>query len=114
MLEQVGPAATLREFAEHAPELIELLPRLPSALLDVSTRMQMLQRGVVRQQQELRALRDQIRTTTRRRRRRAATLSLLLVLTLAVWQSAADTTQSRTAETNDTAPENVPWTSSPS
>ena len=52
MLEQVGPAATLREFAEHAPELIELLPRLPSALLDVSTRMQMLQRGVARAQQE--------------------------------------------------------------
>lgn len=114
MIERVGPAATLREFAEHAPELIELLPRLPSALLDVSTRMQMLQRGVARQQQELRNLRDQIRTTTRRRRRRAVTLGLMLVFTIAVWQSAAEAAPTIPAETNNTALESVRWTSSPS
>ena len=116
MMQQVGPAATLREFADHAPELIELLPRLPSALLDVSARMQMLQRGVNRQQQELTALREQIRLNGRQRRRRSLALALFVVIVLVSWQTqAAAATFGAAEDPHDrNALESVQWTSSTS
>jgi ubiquinone biosynthesis protein len=85
MLQQVGPAATLREFAEHAPELMEVLPRLPSALLDVSVKMKILQRSVSRQQRELARLQAQLHSQSRSRRRRLAVLATVVLATLVIW-----------------------------
>lgn len=115
-MQQVGPAATLREFADHAPELIELLPRLPSALLDVSARMQMLQRGVNRQQQELAALREQIRLDGRARRRRWLAIAVFVVIVVVSWQTqAAAATFGAAEDPHDrNALERVQWTSSTS
>jgi ubiquinone biosynthesis protein len=116
MMQQVGPAATLREFADHAPELIELLPRLPSALLDVTTRMQMLQRGITRQQQELTTLRNQIRLSVRRRRRRWGVIITLLLIILLGWQipAVAQPSEAAPGQQHSNALEIISWTSSKS
>jgi ubiquinone biosynthesis protein len=85
MVEQVGPAATLREFAEHAPELLEVLPRLPSALLDATVKMKSLQRNVARQQREIGELRARQKTDARHRRRQSAGLVVLVVAIVMLW-----------------------------
>lgn len=44
MAQRVGPLATLREFSEHAPELLEQLPRLPELILGANKNLRRLDR----------------------------------------------------------------------
>jgi ubiquinone biosynthesis protein len=93
MVEQVGPAATLREFAEHAPELLELLPKLPSALLDASAKLRVMERTVARQGRELEDLKRELKGQRRARRwRQASGLVLLLLASGLLLGAGADTT----------------------
>ena len=91
MVDQVGPAATLREFAEHAPELLELLPKLPSALLDASVKLKVMERAVARQGRELEDLRRELAGRRRARRWRQASGVVLLLLASALLLGAGAT-----------------------
>ncbi len=91
MVDQVGPAATLREFAEHAPELLELLPKLPTALLDASVKLKVMERAVARQGRELEDLRRELAGRRRARRWRQASGIVLLLLASALLLGAGAT-----------------------
>ena len=80
MSEHVGPAAALRELAEHTPELIEQLPRLPSVLLSATRTLKSLERSVVRQGRELENLEKKVANLTRTRRLQRASGAALVVL----------------------------------
>ena len=89
MVDHIGPAAALREFAEHAPELIELLPRLPGALLDATRKIRTMERSMDRQNRELRDLKAQVaKLGGRRRLKQASGVALLLLGSLLLWNLA--------------------------
>ncbi len=87
MVEHAGPAAALREFAEHAPELIELLPRLPGALVTAEQKLRTMERGLARQRRELGELGTQVAGLNRSRRlSRASGIVLLVAATSLLWE----------------------------
>jgi ubiquinone biosynthesis protein len=92
MVDQVGPAATLREFAEHAPDLLEVLPRLPGALLDASVKLKIMQRAIERQRREVAELNRRVSELTHSRRRRLSGWALLVLASLLLWQLTDDVT----------------------
>jgi ubiquinone biosynthesis protein len=86
MMDQVGPAATLREFAEHADELIEILPRLPTALVDATVKLKIMERALARQHREIVELKRQMGRLKRGRRLRLASgVGLLLLASVLLW-----------------------------
>jgi len=86
MMDQVGPAATLREFAEHADELIEILPRLPTALVDATVKLKIMERALSRQHREIVELKRQMGRLKRGRRLRLASgVGLLLLASALLW-----------------------------
>jgi len=68
-----------------SPELLEVLPRLPTALLDATVKMKSLQRNVARQQREIAELRARQKTDARNRRTHSASLVLLVVAIVVLW-----------------------------
>jgi len=96
MVNQVGPAATLREFAEHAPELLEVLPRLPGTLLEASVKLKLMQRAIERQRREISLLNDRVDRLTSSRRRRLSGWALLILASLLLWQLGPDASSNTT------------------
>ncbi len=86
MLEHVGPAATLRELTEHAPELLAQLPRLPSLVLRTGTQLKQLEIALRRQRESIRGLEKRVSRMHRRSRNtRWAGLALILLASVLLW-----------------------------
>ncbi|MFW6092943.1 MAG: ubiquinone biosynthesis regulatory protein kinase UbiB [Pseudomonadota bacterium] len=91
MAEHVGPAAALREFAEHAPQLIEQLPRLPALIVRTGTQQKRTERVLERQGAAIRALEQRLdRTERRARQRRLSGAALLGVAVVLLWAPITD------------------------
>ncbi len=90
MTDHVGPAAALREFAEHAPELLAQLPQLPAAVLNANIKLKSLERSFSRHSRELAALEKRLDSLTRAGRvRRASGAALLILATVLLWNPLA-------------------------
>jgi ubiquinone biosynthesis protein len=90
MADHVGPAATLREFAENAPALLAQLPQLPSAVLNANKKLKSLERSLGRHSQELSALEKRLDTFTRSGRiRRTTGAGFLILATSLLWNPIA-------------------------
>jgi ubiquinone biosynthesis protein len=86
MLEHVGPAATLRELTEHAPELLAQLPRLPSLVLRTGTQLKQMEIALRRQRESIRSLEKRVSRMKRRSRNtRWAGLALILLASVLLW-----------------------------
>ena len=86
MAERVGPLATLRSFADRAPEIIEHLPRLPELITDTSRALRRLESGLKEQQAVTGKLEaDLARRQSRRRRHRLAGTVLILLAAALLW-----------------------------
>ena len=86
MLEHDGPAATLRELTEHAPELLAQLPRLPSLVLRTGTQLKQLEVARRRQRESIRGLEKRLSRMDRRSRNtRWAGLALILLASVLLW-----------------------------
>ena len=82
MAERVGPLATLRSFADRAPEIIEQLPRLPELILDTSRALRRLESGLKEQQAATRKLEADLARRQRRRHRLAGAALIILAAAL--------------------------------
>ena len=90
MAERVGPLATLRSFADRAPEIIEHLPRLPELITDTSRSLRRLESGLKEQQAVTAKLEAELAHQQRRRRRhRLAGAALILLATALLWEPAS-------------------------
>jgi len=90
MTDHVGPAATLREFAQHAPALLAQLPQLPSVVLNANLKLKSLERSISRHSQELSALEKRLDTLTRSGRIcRTTGAGLLILATGLLWNPIA-------------------------
>jgi len=90
MTEHLGPAAALREFAEHAPALLDQLPELPGALLSAVSRLKSLERTSRRHASSLALLQAEVTRVTRRRRiQRVSGTALLIVAALLLFEPIA-------------------------
>ncbi|MEE8077680.1 MAG: ubiquinone biosynthesis regulatory protein kinase UbiB [Pseudomonadales bacterium] len=95
MTDHVGPAAALREFAEHAPELLAQLPQLPAAVLNANIKLKSLERSFSRHSQELATLEKRLDSLTRAGRvRRTSGAGLLLLATVLLWNPLAQSLNS--------------------
>ena len=83
MAERVGPLATLRNFADRAPEIIEHLPRLPELITDTSRALRRLESGLKEQQAVTAKLEGDLARRQRRRRRQRLAGSVLIILAAA-------------------------------
>ena len=89
MAERVGPLATLRSFADRAPEIIEHLPRLPELITDTSRALRRLESGLKEQQAVTGKLEADLTNQQRRRRRhRLAGTVLIALATALLWEPA--------------------------
>ena len=89
MAERVGPLATLRSFADRAPEIIEHLPRLPELITDTSRALRRLESGLKEQQAVTGKLEAELAQQQRRRRRhRLAGTVLIALATALLWEPA--------------------------
>ncbi len=90
MRARVGPLATLRSFAERAPDILEQLPRLPDLIADTGRSIRRLESSLKEQQASVRKLEAGIRRTDRRRRRgRIAGAVLMMMAVLLLWEPIA-------------------------
>ncbi len=97
MADHVGPAAALRDLAEHAPLILEQLPRLPGLIARTGTELRKLARTSERQGEALRTLQQRLDRMERRGRMRRYTGAVLIVLaTLLLWGPIADSLHSAT------------------
>jgi ubiquinone biosynthesis protein len=88
MAERLGPAAALRTFAEHAPEILGQLPQLPVVLARSGAQLKRLERIANRQTLALRSLEQRLaRSEKRARRRLAAGVAILVVAAAVLWAS---------------------------
>lgn len=86
MARHVGPAAALKELAEHAPTILEQLPRLPGLMARTGTQLNRLERSVERQAEGMRALEKRLDRLDRRgRQRRLAGAALILAASVLLW-----------------------------
>lgn len=79
MAERAGPAAAFRDFADHAPELLEQLPHLPALILKAGRAMDQVA-SLARNQQQILLHLQQLELSQKqaqRRRRQAGGLALL-------------------------------------
>ena len=92
MAERVGPLATLRSFADRAPEIIEHLPRLPELITDTSRALRRLESGLKEQQVATGKFEADLAHQQRRRRRhRLAGTALILLAATLLWEPAGQT-----------------------
>jgi ubiquinone biosynthesis protein len=95
MADHVGPAAALRELAEHAPAILQQLPHLPSLLARTGTQLKRLERSIARQDAALRATAERVDRLDRRSRlRRRTGVAFLLVAAALLWGPINDALQS--------------------
>jgi ubiquinone biosynthesis protein len=86
MVDHVGPAATLRELAEHAPELFTQLPRLPALVVRTGTQLKRLDRAVRRQGDLINSLEQRVSRIHRRSRaKRLSGVALILLASALLW-----------------------------
>jgi ubiquinone biosynthesis protein len=86
MSERVGPAAALREFAEHAPQFIAQLPRLPGLVIKASHQLRTLEHVVDRQTGAIATLETRLDKLGRRTRgKRLAGATLILIASGLLW-----------------------------
>lgn len=77
MGERVGPLATMRRFAERAPDVFEQLPRLPELIADTGRTLRRLESGLKEQQKRTSKLEEAFARGHRRRRGQRAVGALL-------------------------------------
>ena len=77
MGERVGPLATMRRFAERAPDVFEQLPRLPELIADTGRTLRRLESGMKEQQKRTSKLEEAFARGHRRRRGQRAVGALL-------------------------------------
>jgi len=88
MTDHLGPAAALRTFAEHAPEILQQLPQLPLIMARSGAQLRRLERVMKRQVQQTRALEARVTQAERRGLRRLlAGAALLLAGALLLWRA---------------------------
>ncbi|MDZ7670240.1 MAG: ubiquinone biosynthesis regulatory protein kinase UbiB [Gammaproteobacteria bacterium] len=93
--QHVGPAAALREFAEHAPAILEQLPRLPALIARTGTQLRQLERAMERHNTSLRSVEKRLDKLDRRwRGRRLSGAALILAATVLLWAPIRDSLQS--------------------
>ncbi len=87
MQERVGPTALLREFGNHAPEIMEQLPRLPELIAGAGFALKRLDR-IAAEQRHLNGRLDDLidAQASRSRWRRAAGLLLVITGVALLWQ----------------------------
>ena len=86
MVDHVGPTATLRELAEHAPELFTQLPRLPALVVRTGTQLKRLDRAVRRQGDLIDSLERRVSRIDRRSRaKRLSGVALILLASALLW-----------------------------
>ena len=86
MRERVGPLATMRRFAERAPDVFEQLPRLPELIADTGRTLRRLESGLKEQRTRTGKLEAAFaRSQSRRRGQRAAGVLLAGVAVLLLW-----------------------------
>ena len=83
MAERVGPLATLCNFADRAPEIIEHLPRLPELITDTSRALRRLESGLKEQQAVTAKLEADLARRQRQRRRQRLVGLLFIILAAA-------------------------------
>jgi ubiquinone biosynthesis protein len=94
MADHVGPAAALRELAEHAPLILQQLPRLPALLARTGTQLKRLERAVERQDVALRETAQRLDRVDRRGRlRRLSGAALLVAATILLWAPISESLQ---------------------
>ncbi len=87
MQERVGPAALLRELGNHAPEIMEQLPRLPELIAGAGFALRRLDQIAGEQARINRRLEQfTLEQTKRSRFRRVAGLALLITGAALLWQ----------------------------
>ena len=88
MGERVGPLATMRRFAERAPDVFEQLPRLPELIADTGRTLRRLESGLKEQQKRTSKLEEAFVRGHRRRRGQRAVGALLAGLAVVLlWGS---------------------------
>ncbi len=86
MVDHVGPAATLRELTEHAPELFAQLPRLPALVVRTGAQLKQLDRAVRRQGDLIGSLERRVSRIDRRSRaKRLSGMALILLASALLW-----------------------------
>jgi ubiquinone biosynthesis protein len=91
MEERMGPAALLRQFRDHAPELMEQLPRLPELILGASHGLTRLDRLAREQRAMLSRLTALVEEQQRRRQARRWLGGVLLIVSGALlWAPVAN------------------------
>jgi ubiquinone biosynthesis protein len=94
MEQRVGPAAVLRQFSAHAPELIEQLPRLPELIIGASLGLKRLDRIAREQRAVMNRLAVLIENQARRGQgRRWFGAALLVVSGALLWAPVAHALQ---------------------
>jgi ubiquinone biosynthesis protein len=94
MEQRMGPAAMLRQFSAHAPELIEQLPRLPELIIGASQGLKRLDRIAREQRAVMNRLAELIENQQRRGQgRRWFGAALLLVSGALLWAPVANALQ---------------------
>ncbi len=95
MADHVGPAAALRELAEHAPLILEQLPRLPALMARTGIQLKQLERAIDRQDEALDAMERRLSRLDRRgRARRWSGAALILTASVLLWAPIAEALQS--------------------
>jgi ubiquinone biosynthesis protein len=91
MEERMGPAAILRQFRDHAPELMEQLPRLPELILGASHGLTRLDRLAREQRAMLNRLTALVEEQQRRKQgRRWLGGTLLIISGALLWAPVAN------------------------
>lgn len=87
MAERTGPLATLRAFAERAPDILEQLPRLPELIADTGRALRRLESSVKEQQASVQKLEaDLARIRKRRWPGRLAGAAIATAALVVLWQ----------------------------
>ena len=79
MADRLSPVAALQRMAEHAPEIVEALPRIPDLLMNTDRELRLLRSGLRHQDQALIELNKKL-ATRQRTSRRIRLIGVLLLL----------------------------------
>jgi len=80
MADRLSPLAALQRMAEHAPEIIEALPRIPDLLINTDRELRLLRSAQKSQKQELGELNRQLANRQKASRRTRLIGALLLIV----------------------------------
>ena len=79
MAERLSPVAALQRMAEHAPEIIEALPRIPDLLMNTDRDLRLLRSTIKRQKQSLDELNKNLASRQKTARRTRLFGALLII-----------------------------------